>query len=382
MNAKPFDIADVFARFGSAYRQQYGSNMLPSQRRAMRDILSCMTAAMGGGHYHCRDCDKTFWSYHGCRNRACPKCHGRQIALWLEKRSAELLPCDYFHVVATVPQELRGLFYGEQKLCYGLLMKTVASSVCELAALKCYIGAVPAILAVLHTWTGSLQYHPHVHLLVSAGGLDKDGLTWHTPKYKFLVPVKKLSSMISQRFANALQKQRPDLFAQISPQVWKKAWCSFCKSAGNGREAVLNYLSRYVFRIAITRNRLLTMDKTHVTFRYKDNDTGAWKVERIPGVEFIRRFLMHVLPRGFHKARYYGLWSAPHQSRHHQARIKLQLLQKELAPPSPTLVADVVEEALATSELEAHAFVVKCPRCKGTRLELLERIPRGGVMVT
>lgn len=382
MTAEHLEIADVFARFGQDYRQQHGAHMLPSHRRAMHDILGCMTAAMGGGRYCCRDCNETFWSYHGCRNRACPKCHGRQIALWLEERSAELLPCDYFHVIATVPQELRGLFYGEQKLCYGLLMKTVASVVCELAAQTCYIGAVPAILAVLHTWTGALQFHPHVHLLVSAGGLDKDGLTWREPRHKFLVPVKKLSSMISQQFAEALQKERPDLFTQIPAKVWKMAWCSFCKSAGNGREAVLQYLSRYVFRIAITRNRLLTMDETHVTFRYKDNDTGAWKIERIPGAEFIRRFLMHVLPRGFHKVRYYGLWSAPHQSRHEQARIKLQLLQKELAPASPTLVSGVVEEALAKSELEVHAFVVKCPRCKSANVELLERRLRGGAMVT
>ncbi len=382
MTANPLEIADVFARFENAYCQQYGEHMLPSHNRAMRDIVGCMTAAMGGSRYHCRDCDETFWSYHGCRNRACPKCHGRQIALWLEKRSAELLPCDYFHVVATVPQELRSLFYGEQKLCYGLLMKTVASAVCELAQEKRYVGAVPAILAVLHTWTGALHYHPHLHLLVSAGGLDKDGTNWCEARYRFLVPVKRLSPMISQRFADALQKERPDLFAQIHAKVWSKEWCSFCKSAGNGRKAVLNYLSRYVFRIAITRNRLLTMDETHVTFRYKDNDTGAWKTERTPGVEFIRRFLMHVLPRGFHKVRYYGLWSAPHQSCHHALRIKLQLLQKGLAPASPTMVSDVVEEALAKSQLEVHAFVVICPRCKSTNLELLERRLRGGAMVT
>ena len=382
MNANSIEIADVVARFIEPYRSQYGPQMLPSHRRALNDILGCMTAAMGGGRYHCRDCNETFWSHHGCRNRACPKCHGRQIALWLEKRTAELLPCDYFHLIATVPQELRGLFYREQKLCYGLLMKTVASAVCELAALKCYIGAVPAILAVLHTWTGSLQYHPHVHLLVSAGGLDKDGLTWRDSPYKFLVPVKKLSPMISQRFADALQKERPDLFALIPPEVWKKQWCSFCKPAGSGREAVLQYLSRYVFRIAITRNRLLTMDETHVTFRYKDNDTGVWKTERITGVEFIRRFLLHVLPRGFHKVRYYGLWSAPHQSRHHALRIKLQLLQKEPAPAAPTMVSQVVEAALSASELETHGFLVKCPRCKSVNLELLERRLRGGAMVT
>jgi Zn finger protein HypA/HybF involved in hydrogenase expression len=381
MNAKPIEIADVVNRFIEPYRRQYGQQMLPSHRRAINDIRACMTPAMGGGRYRCRNCNETFWSHHGCRNRACPKCHGRQIARWLEQRTAELLPCDYFHLVATVPAELRGLFLRNQKLLYGLLMKTVASTVSELAALKCYIGAVPAILAVLHTWTGQLHYHPHVHLLVSGGGLDKDGSIWREARYKFLVPVKKLSPMISQRFAEALQKERPDLFTQIPAKVWKKEWCSFCKPAGNGREAVLQYLSRYVFRIAITRNRILSMDESHVSFRYKHSHTGKWYTERITGVEFIRRFLLHVLPRGFHKVRYYGLWSAPNQSRHRAARIKLQLLRHE-STPAPLMVSDIVEDALSSSELEIHAFVVKCPRCKSTDLQLLERRLRGGLTVT
>jgi hypothetical protein len=219
MAANSLEIADVIRRFIEPYQQQSGRFMPLSHRRAIHDILACMTPAMGGGRYQCRDCEETFWSYHGCRNRACPKCHGRQIALWLQKRTAELLPCDYFHVIATVPAELRPLFLREQKLCYGLLMKTVASALCELAKDQRYVGAVPAILAVLHTWTGQLHYHPHVHLLVSGGGLNEAGTTWHEAASGFLVPVKKLSPMISRRFAEALAKERPDLYQDLEKRV-------------------------------------------------------------------------------------------------------------------------------------------------------------------
>jgi DNA-directed RNA polymerase subunit RPC12/RpoP len=380
---EPIEIADVIRRFIEPYRQQYGHLMLPSHRRAIRDILGCMTPAMGGGRYQCGDCQETFWSYHGCRNRACPRCHGRQIVQWMEKRTAQLLPCDYFHLVATVPAELRPLFLREQELCYGLLMKTVAQALCELAKDRRYVGAVPAILAVLHTWTGQMLYHPHVHLLVSCGGLSEDGTTWHQAPYAFLVPVKKLSPMISQQFAQALKKERPDLFDQIPRKVWKREWCSFCKHVGAGQAAVLRYLARYVFRMAITRSRILAMDESHVTFRYKDNDTGDWKIERIPGVEFIRRFLLHVLPQGFHKVRYYGLWSAPNQARHHAARLQLQLAQLQTDAPEPVSLADLAEEALSRSEIESHAFVIKCPRCKSANVILLGRHDRGGgAMIT
>lgn len=382
MADNPIEIADVIRTFIEPYQEQFGHLMLPSHRRALDDILRCMTPAMGGGRYRCRDCKETFWRYHGCRNRACPKCHGRQIIRWMEKRTAELLPCDYFHVIATAPAELRGLFLREQKLCYGIFMKAVASALCELAKDKRYVGAVPAIMAVLHTWMGRMLHHPHVHLLVSGGGLSEDGDTWHPTAYGFLVPVKKLSPMISQRFAQALQAQRPDLFAQISPKVWKKEWCSFCKHFGQGRKAVLSYLARYVFRIAITRSRILTMDETHVTFRYKDNDTGAWNTECITGVEFIRRFLLHVLPKGFHKVRYYGLWSASNQSRHRSAQILLQLALPHVALKPSTFIADLAETALAQSETEPHACTVKCPRCSSINVVLLERILRGGAMVT
>lgn len=382
MGNNGIELADVFARFIEPYRERYGPLMLPSQRRAVRDILACMTPAMGGGRYRCRECAETFWCYHGCRNRACPKCHGGQIAGWMEKRTAELLPCGYFHLIATIPSELRRLFLREQKLCYGLLMHAVSSAVCELAKDKRYLGAVPAILAVLHTWTGQLRYHPHLHLLVSGGGLAEDGITWHEPRHRFLVPVKKLSRLISRRFAQALEKKRPELFAMIPSGVWKREWCAFCKHAGTGRDAVLRYLARYVFRVAITKTRIVAMDQTHVTFRYKENDTGRWKTERITGVEFMRRFLLHVLPRGFHKVRYYGLWSAPHQARHHAVRLKLQLLQKTAAPDTPVKLADLAQDALASSTAEAKGCRITCPHCNCSNVECLERVPRGGAMVT
>jgi phage FluMu protein Com len=382
MAGKPIEIADIIRKFIEPYKQLFGHLMLPSHRRALDDILRCMTPAMGGGRYRCRDCDETFWSFHGCRNRSCPKCHGRQIIQWMEKRTAEVLPCDYFHVIATAPAGLRGHFLREQKLFYGIFMQAVASALCELARDKRYVGAVPAILAVLHTWTGRILHHPHVHLMVSGGGLSEDGTTWHPGACGFLVPVKKLSPMISHRFAQALKAKRPDLFARIPSKIWKKEWCSFCKHFGHGRSAVLSYLARYVFRIAITRNRIVTMDETHVTFRYKDNDTGSWNTERITGIEFIRRFLLHVLPKGFHKVRYYGLWSASNQSRHRSARILLQIAARHVDLQPSTLIADLAESALIESEGGSHTCILKCPRCKSVNVLLLERIPRGGAMVT
>jgi len=372
------ELADIIRRFGPAYEQQSGGVMLPSQRRALRDIEGCMTPAMGGGRYSCGDCGESFWSYHGCRNRACPKCHGRQTADWLQKREAEMLPCDYFHVVATVPGELRRLFLRHQKILYGLLMKTAAEAVRDLAAEKHYVGAEVGILAVLHTWTGELHHHPHIHMLVTGGGVSVNGAAWHDAPAGFLVPAKKLSPMISRRFAEALRKNHPDLFGQIPAKVWKRKWCSFCKHFGAGRDAVLQYLARYVFRIAISNARILAMDESHVTFRHKDHDTGNWKTQRVEGVEFLRRFLMHVLPRGFHKVRYYGLWHSSRRASQNAARCFLLLRPCACATDEATRIADLAEDALAHSELEAHAHAVICPACASRNVVCLESLRRSG----
>jgi len=374
--SKGIEIADVFRRFLSEYQARFGKVMLPSQRKAVSNIISCMTEAMGGKRFHCNDCSKSFYCYHGCRNRSCPKCHGRQTVDWLKTREAEMLPCEYFHVVATVPSDLRPLFLKEQKSMYGLLMKTIAGALCEIAEDPHYIGAKPGILSVLHTWTAKMHHHPHVHMLVTGGGVSEDGQHWREAKGGYLVPVKKLSKLISRQFAEGLEKERPELFAQVSAKTWKKEWCSFSKHFGRGRDAVLQYLARYVFRIAVTSSRIEAVTESHVTFRYKDNSTGEWKRETITGVDFMRRFLLHVLPKGFHKVRYYGLWSPGKRKIQAMAGIMLKMTQMNEPEVKVLKLADLVEEALAISQIEAHGFVPKCPNCKSENVTEKEKIRR------
>lgn len=386
--SKDIELSDVFHQFYAAFRQKH--SVLPSQEQAAFDIMNCMTSAMGGGLHRCNDCTELFYSYHGCRNRSCPKCHGRQTAEWLAKRQAEAFPCPYFHVIATVPSELRDLFKRHQKIFYGILMQSAARAVCELASDRHYIGAEPGILAILHTWTTLLFFHPHVHMLVTGGGVTVDrcnrGGDWRECAPDYLVPVKKLSRMISKKFSEALLQEHPELHSQIPKAVWKREWCSFCKSFGTGHEAVLKYLARYVFRIAITNARILAMDESNVTLRCKNNETGEWEIHKVPGVEFLRRFMQHVLPHGFHKVRYYGLWSPARRKQ--QQRVHLLLAQKMLLvesgqplepiAPDTVQIADLADMALQLSGAEKHEHRVKCPKCASSNVECLQKLRRGG----
>jgi hypothetical protein len=365
MKDDQIELADVVCQFRDEYIAQFGPRMMPSQKKALADIAACMTAEMGGHQYQCGDCGRPFWVYHGCRNRACPACHGRQMRDWLEARQAELLPCDYYHLVATVPEETRHLFLSDQKLMYGLFMKTVAGAVIDLCRDRKYLGATPGILMVLHTWTSQLLYHPHVHLLVTGGGVSDDGRSWCEPPGAFLVPVKALSKLIAARFRDALRKARPDAFNRLPRKTWKRPWCSFCKYYGQARNAVVDYLARYAFRIAITNARIVAMDDTHVTFKYKQRDTDQWATCRLTGVEFLRRFLLHVLPKGFHKLRYYGLWHPGKRDLQQRAWLLL-VLTRRLRSGEPVLIADVVAEAGRTSEdpeASGEGFSPSCPYC-------------------
>jgi hypothetical protein len=381
------ELADVVRRFASQYSTQYGATMLPSQKRALADIAACCTRELGGRLFRCDHCQESFWRYHCCRNRACPKCHGPQTSQWLEQRQAELLPCDYFHAVATVPSQLHGLFRRDQKAMYGLLMRVTARAVKELCTQKRHLGALPGMLAVLHTWNGQLGYHPHVHLLITGGGITPDGQRWEPARGEFLIPVAILSRKIAAGFRDALKAQAPDLFAGIPKCVWQQPWVSFVKHYGHGNDAVLAYLSRYVFRTAITSTRILAMDPTHVTFRWKDRRAQAWRTERLPGVEFLRRFLQHVLPRGFHKIRYYGLWHPSKRSQSARAWVLLTLETSADSAP-PRKLADLLEAlslpAQATGDAlpdpSQHAATCpQCPHCGSRRTQLLRAYPRGGL---
>jgi hypothetical protein len=382
---RDIELADVVRRFGGAYRSQHAHWMMPSQERALADIAACCTKQLGGRLYRCDDCSESFWIYHCCRNRACPKCHGKQTQQWLAKRQAELLPCDYYHAVATVPSELRDAFGHHQKLMYGLLMRVSAEAVQELSANKRHLGALPGILSVLHTWNGELLYHPHVHMLITGGGVSSDGEHWEPVRGKFLVPVQLLSRKIAAKFRDALKKEKPELFATISAGVWRREWVSFCKHYGCGNDAVLNYLSRYVFRTAISNARILDMDDTHVTFRWKDRDSDTWRTVRLPGVEFLRRFLQHVLPRGFHKIRYYGLWH--HSKRDLSSRAWLLLiLQNPMEAFLPMTMADLLDvfnqhgvgEDLK-NPMDEEPKTPCCPHCGSARTTLLDELPRSGI---
>jgi len=376
------DLGELVRRSREAYRVRQGRRLLPSQDKALTDIGDCRTAALGGHRYRCAKCDESFWVHHACGNRACPACHGRDTRAWLEKRKAQLLPCGYFHLVATVPRPIRSAFLADQKTMYGLFMRIVAESVMDLAQDPRFVGGTPGILMVLHTWTGELLYHPHVHLLVTAGGITDDqpaprlrqagGERWREPKSaNFLVPVKALSKRIRRRFGEALKRRRPDVFESLPPRTWSKGWNTFCKRYGKGAETVLQYLARYVFRIAITNARIVKMEEGHVTFRHKDRDTGKWRLCRLDDVTFLDRLLQHVLPKGFHKVRYYGLWH--HSKRAQQQALRLlertERMPKEPLPePAPPDIADLVPQAEALAAegdptTRQTDFKPVCPHC-------------------
>jgi Putative transposase/Transposase zinc-binding domain len=381
------ELADVVRQFGPQYLAKHGERMMPSHKRALADIAACCTKELGGRLYSCDDCDDTFWSYHCCRNRACPKCHASQTKEWLQKRQAELLPCDYFHAVVTIPKGLRSAFFRNQKLMYGLLMQVSAAAIKDLCADKRHLGALPGILSVLHTWNGRLDYHPHVHLLLTGGGITADGQHWEPARGEFLVPVAVLSRKIAARFRAALEAKAPAIFAEIPADVWRREWVSFCKHYGHGNDAVLTYLSRYVFRTAICNARILHMDQTHVTFRWKDRGAGAWRTERLPGGEFLRRFLQHVLPRGFHKVRYYGLWHPSQREQSNRAWVllilatpadRVQLLWIAAVPGQLSEPTEWFDRQLDQAS-DPSKSVPRCPRCGGCRTRFIAEYGRSGV---
>jgi len=382
------ELADVVRRFASQYRSQYAHVMMPSQKRALADIAACCTEELGGHLYRCHDCHESFWCFHGCRNRACPKCQATRTAQWLQQRQAELLPCCYFHAVATVPSELRDAFRRDQKLLYGLLMQVSAEAVKELSAKKRHLGGLPGILSVLHTCNAQLGYHPHVHMLITGGGITPNGEHWEPARGEFLVPVGVLSRKIAAKFRQALKKQKPDLLVRIPARAWRREWVSFIKHYGHGNDAVLNYLSRYVFKTAISNARILAVDETHVTFRHKDRGTDTWRTMRLPGVEFLRRFLQHVLPRGFHKVRYYGLWH--HSKRNLSSRAWLLLImQTPVDALGPMKIADLLEALGQLAALDDRQELggendkpdgPRCPHCGSFHTTLLGEWPPPGAI--
>ncbi len=370
------EVAEVFRRFAADYLEAHGASMLPSHQRAINDILNCRTAALGGQVWRCEQCNAEIFSYHSCANRSCPKCHTAQTQAWLEHRQAEMLPVPYFHITVTVPAELREVLRANQRGGYGVLMQASAAAIIELARDPRYVGGTVAVLAVLHTWTQQLSLHPHVHCLVSGGGISEDGNTWHPARQNFLVPIKALAKLVRGKFRALLQQKIPDLV--IPDAVWRKPWILNVTAWGNRKQAVLDYLAHYVFRIALTNARIVGLDDETVTFQYKERKTGCSRTCRLSGEEFMRRFLQHVLPRGFHKVRYFGLWH-PTQ-RQNAARVR-QMLQLQ-APPTADLTQDPAAPPLVPPNVEPVPPIEPwiCPHCQQGQLIFIRTLTRQQAM--
>jgi hypothetical protein len=358
------EVADIFRRHGEAYRAEH--QLLPSQARAMQDIEACRTAYFGGHLKQCDHCDGRVYAYHSCRNRHCPKCHGDQTERWLAQQQTRLLPCSYFLVTFTLPAELRPLAFTHQKKVYGLMMRCAAAALQKLGLDPRYVGGRLGCLAVLHTWTRAMLYHPHVHILVTGGGLSLDGKEWLPAKHStYLVPAEALAIIFLAKLCGALKKA--GLLGQVPRKVWQKKWVVHCKAAGRGRQ-VLNYLGRYIHRVAISNSRLERIENGQVTFRYRDNRTQQLRRESVTGEEFIHRFLQHTLPRGCAKVRYYGIWSPTCRKQLQEARTLLNASTSinavDSAPNSPP-----TEQALKSE-------TARCPICGIGQLLIVEVLPR------
>ena len=352
------EVADIFRLHGPAYREKFGDRILPSHRRAMQDIERCRTESLGGQLYYCARCDEQRYSYRSCKNRHCPKCQNEQANDWLAAQQSLLLPVTHFLVTFTLPAELRAVARSNQKLIYNLLFRASAAALLELAQDPRFVGARLGLVGVLHTWTRQLLYHPHVHYIVTGGGLTADG-RWRSARKDFLVPVKALSRIFRAKFREELKKSA--LFAQVEQRLWQKDWVVHSKPVGSGAQA-FQYLAPYIFRVALSNNRLRKLEQGQVTFSYKESATEQLKHCTVSAHEFIRRFLQHVLPPRFIKVRYYGLLSPAQRQLLQKARQLLAALRNKLK----SVLKPLQSVALLT-----------CPHCRQPLTLLSSLAPRG-----
>lgn len=373
------ELADIFRAAGAGYRAAQAGHLSLAQLKVMSAIQNCRTAALGGHVEGCDDCGHLRIAYNSCRNRHCPKCQGAAARTWLAEREADLLPVGYFHVVFTVPAEVADIASQNKAVVYDLLFRAASETMMTIAADPKHLGARIGITAVLHTWGSAMTHHPHVHMIVPGGGISPDGMRWIASRADFLLPVRVLSKLFRRLFLSRLlelhhagrlaffgaQSDLADLrrFAHYLASLRKKRWVVYAKPPFAGPEAVLAYLARYTHRVAISNRRLIAFDETGVTFRYKDyRRTGIERqqVMTLDTHEFMRRFLLHVLPRGFHRIRHYGLLaSATRKASVARARELLGV-----SPPPESIEA-----------VEPSDPLPPCPCCGG-RMRIIETFGR------
>jgi len=385
--ARPaLEVADIFRSHGPAWRSANAGHVSLDQLKVMSAIESCRTAALGGHVARCEKCSHTQIAYNSCRNRHCPKCQGAAAKEWLAEREAELLPVPYFHVVFTLPGQIADIAYQNKDVIYGLLFKASAETLTTIAADPKHLGARIGVLSVLHTWGSALTHHPHVHMIVPGGGFSLDGSKWVACRPGFFLPVRVLSRLFRRLFleklaaAHAAGELRffgnhapladaPAFDAHLAP-VRNSEWVVYSKRPFGGPEEVLRYLARYTHRVAISNRRLIACDEKGVTFQWKDyriEGPERYKVMTLATDEFIRRFLMHVLPAGFHRIRYYGLLASGKRAENVVRARELLVL--------PLLPIEASKAATAKPD-EPQAPEHPCPCCGG-RMIIVETFLRG-----
>jgi Putative transposase/Transposase zinc-binding domain len=353
----PLEVADVFRAAGPAWRAAHAGHISLAQLKVMSAIETCRTAALGGHIEGCEDCGHRRIAYNSCRNRHCPKCQAAAARAWLAARQDDLLPVGYFHVVFTVPAELADIAFHNKAVIYDLLFRAASQTMLTIAADRRHLGARIGITAVLHTWGSAMTHHPHIHMVVPGGGISLDGERWISSRTAFLLPVRVLSKLFRRLFLTRLHElhaatrlhffgdhvelnERRAFLRYLAP-LRKKKWVVYAKPPFAGPEAVLAYLSRYTHRVALSNRRLISFDETGVTFRYKDYRRDGAERQRtmtLAADEFIRRFLLHVLPRGFHRIRHYGLLASAGR------KANVARARKLLAAPAPSETEELAPE--------------------------------------
>jgi len=383
--ARPvLEVADIFRDHGPAWRKANAGHVSLGQFKVMSAIESCRTAALGGHVMRCEDCSHTAIAYNSCRNRHCPKCQGSQALAWMEERKSELLAVPYFHVVFTLPVRIAAIAYHNKAVTYDLLFKASSQTMRTIAADPKRLGVKIGFTSVLHTWGSAMAHHPHVHMIVPGGGISLDGTRWIGCRPNYLLPVKVLSRLfrplmlemlVAAHDAGRLRffgdhahlADKAAFKAYLAP-LHRTKWFVYSKRPFAGPEQVLAYLSRYTHRVAISNSRLIAADATSVTFRYKDyriKGPGRYKTMTLEPGEFIRRFLMHVLPKGFHRIRHGGLLASG-------AKTETIARARELIAAATPAQKQQAPDSAAATDKPTHP----CPCCGG-RMNIIETFKRG-----
>ena len=380
------EVQDIFRDHGPGFRRARAGRLSLGQLKVMSAIECCRTAALGGHVAACEDCGQNHIAYNSCRNRHCPKCQGQIAREWLAAREAELLSVPYYHLVFALPAAIADIAYQNKSVIYDILFKASAETMLTIAADPKHLGAKIGITAVLHTWGSAMTHHPHIHMIVPGGGISPDGSSWISCRPGFFLPVRVLSRLFRRLFIEKLlaaheagrlkfftdhtSLAEPAAFRVFLAPMRKQEWVVYAKPPFGGPEAVLAYLSRYTHRVAISNSRLVSCDSQGVIFKYKDyRRKGRERYKTLPLAvpEFIRRFLLHVLPSGFHRIRHYGLFANGGRTRN------ISLARELLAMPAPESEAD---DAASDDDTEPPSLSEPCPQCGG-RMIVIERFEAG-----